>query len=293
MKKIMNYLKLIRIKQWVKNIIVLLPYIFGKMIKVETLQNGICAFFSFCCLASSVYILNDIKDIESDKKHPIKCMRVIASGAISMRNAVLVQVILFFGGIFLIGVSNSSNILGAFTIYVMYFVVNIFYSLKGKNIPLVDIFILVLGFLLRLFYGSVIEGVEVSVWLYLVIISGAFYLGLGKRRNELKLLELDSNREGRPVLKYYSYKFLDKNLYSFQTLVIIFYSLWCANYPQIGKSRLLLCTIPIVILIALKYSMSIEQDDAEGDPTDTIMGDKVLLGLILIYGIVLIGIVYI
>lgn len=293
MNTLRKYMKMIRVKQWIKNIIVLLPFIFGKILDNETIRNGICAFFSFCCLASAVYIMNDIKDIESDRKHPVKCMRIIASGEISIFNARITQIFLLLLGLLFIWISNCNNIGSAFIIYGIYLCINVFYTFKGKDIQLLDIFILALGFLLRLYFGSVMESVEVSAWLYLVIIFGAFYLGLGKRRNELSLLENDSNREGRKVLKKYSYQFLDKNMYSCQTLIIVFYSLWCANYPQEDKRSILLCTIPVVMLIAMKYSSAIEQEDAEGDPTDMIIGDRFLLGLIVVYAVLLLAVIYV
>ena len=153
-----------------------------------------------------------------------------------------------------------------------------------------DIAILVSGFLLRVLYGSEIMGIEISNWLYLTVISMSFYLGLGKRRNELV-----KSTEGttRKVLQFYNHSFLDKNMYMCLALTITFYSLWSVDpltISRIGNSNLF-WTVPLVILICMKYSLTIE-GNSDGDPVEVVFRDKTLLALILFFGVITMGIIY-
>lgn len=279
----MKYIRLMRVKQYIKNILIFAPIIFGLQItNIKLLKKSIVGFFIFSLVCSTIYIINDINDIEKDKLHEIKKSRPLASGAIKIKDAILLIIILFFSVIILnmlfINMKQSNIIL------LIYFILNILYSIKLKYIPLLDIVIIVSGFVLRLLYGGVITGIPISNLMYLTVISISFYLALGKRRNEI----LKCGTETRTVLSKYTLQFLDKNMYMFLGLSIIFYSLWCLNMNQ---NDYYLYTVPIVMLICMKYSMDIESDSF-GDPADVIIGDKVLLILGLFYGILILFILY-
>lgn len=277
-------------KQWLKNGIVFLPMFFGRAISTTILIKSIVAFFAFSFLASSIYIINDIADIEKDKMHPVKCKRPLASGTVGKSSAVFVSFFLLICGYVLTFkcCSNSITLLWTSFVYWMYYVLNLFYTFRGKHIPLLDVVILASGFLLRLFFGSFVTNIVVSKWLYMVIMFGAFYLGLGKRRNELKKISNSNRGESRAVLQHYTYSFLDKNMYLCMALTIMFYSLWCADYTE--KGNMLIFTIPLVLILAMKYSLSVENEDSEGDPTDVILEDKVfiILGILLIVALIVI-----
>ena len=163
-------------------------------------------------------------------------------------------------------------------ILIVYLILNMLYSKFLKNIPIIDVICLVTGFVLRVVYGASIIDVEVSNWLYLTIISFSFYLALGKRRNELQ-----AGTDTRVVLKYYNKDFLDKNMYMFLTLMIVFYSMWCVDASNIVKfDNKLIFTVPILMIICMKYSMNIERQ-SEGDPVEILFSDKVLMALVLIF----------
>lgn len=166
----------------------------------------------------------------------------------------------------------------------VYILINLAYSFGLKNIPLVDVTILVFGFLLRVLYGASIINVEVSNWLYLTVISSSFYLGLGKRRNEIK----KSGAKSRKVLTYYNEEFLDKNMYMCLALSIVFYSLWCASHTK----PMMIWTVPLVILLCMRYSMDVE-NDSFGDPVDVMYSDVFLMILAISVGMILFGIIYI
>ena len=285
---IKNYIKLMRPKHYLKNILIMLPLVFsGSIFDIKKDIVTILGLLSFCFAASFVYVINDIKDREKDKLHEKKKNRPIASGMISVRNAIIF-------GILLLALSYIFNLLGtkqflsiSYICIIIYVILNILYSFGLKDIPLLDVAILVSGFLIRVLYGSSLINVEVSNWLYLTIISISFYLGLGKRRNELS-----KSSTTRKVLKYYNREFLDKNMYMCLSISIIFYSLWCVDPITVSKTNnLLIWTIPMIILLCMKYSMDIE-NDGYGDPVDVITDDKVLLLLSLICGIYMFIVMY-
>ena len=180
----------------------------------------------------------------------------------------------------------------AMTIMLVYFVCNLGYSLGLKNIPFLDIVLLVMGFMLRVLYGAAIIGSGVSAWVYLTVISLSFYLGLGKRRNELKKSKGETST--RKVLSFYSFEFLDKFMYLCLTLAVAFYALWSADAEievKYGTDKLI-WTVPLVIVLLMKYSADIESN-SYGDPVDVITHDKVLVLLSFIFALVLFGLIYI
>lgn len=284
-----KYLKLMRVHHYLKNILIFLPIVFSKnLFNDNLLFKSILGFISFSILSSIVYIINDIEDIEKDRRHPKKCTRPLAAGEISISSAYMLVITILVIGIILNFIVCWSNIKG-WILITLYLGLNFAYSKGLKNIPIIDLAILVSGFFIRVLYGSAITGIEVSKWLYLIIISMSFYLGLGKRRNEL-------GKEGavtRKVLSYYNHNFLDKNMYMFLGLTIMFYSLWCVDEITLIRysDKQIIWTVPIVMIICMKYSLNIE-GDSDGDPVNVLLGDKVLIMLVLMYIFIMLAIIY-
>ena len=282
----MKYLKLMRVKHYLKNGLVALPLIFaGLLLDFNSIYKTIIAFLVFSFTASIVYIINDIKDIEKDKKHPIKKNRPLASGKVSVKGAIILIVIL---ALLICSILYFNNCLFNYStlIILLYLGLNLLYSFGLKNIPLLDVSILAFGFVLRVIYGGMIIGVEISNWLFLTILSVSFYMALGKRRNELIKLK---DGKTRNVLKYYNKDFLDKNMYMFLSLSIVFYSLWST---MAIKDNLFKYSVIFVILILMKYSMDVESD-GYGDPVDVILNDYILLIIVIVYLIFTLGVLYI
>ncbi len=277
---ILNMLQLMRIPHYLKNGLIFLPAVFaGEFFHLPVLHACLLGFISFSLLSSAVYIINDIRDIESDRMHDVKKNRPLASGAVSITQAVLLAGILFLFSIIFHDIAVGVDIYSGFLLFA-YLGLNILYSWGFKNIPLVDVVLLVSGFLLRILYGGAITWLDVSSWMYLTVIAMSFYLSLGKRRNEIK----KQGNNARKVLAYYTSSFLEKNMYMCLAVTIVFYSLWCVDQSTIA-ARLggnLLWTVPLVMLICMKYSMNIE-GDSFGDPVDIVIHDKALLSLIGFY----------
>lgn len=283
--KLKNYIKLMRFKHCIKNILILLPLIFsGSFFVTEKLIPAVFAFVSFTFLASSVYALNDICDREKDRMHPRKKNRPIASGAVSVKEGIVIFAVSFMLSM-LANYFTGGGIL-SYACLLVYFAMNVFYSGGIKNVPILDVVILAAGFMIRLIYGGIATDMEISGWLYLTIIMVSFYMGMGKRRNELD--RKGENTSTRGVLKYYSYAFLYKNMYMCLGLAEVFYALWAMDTGV----RFMLWTVPLIIVAGLKYSLDIEGED-DGDPVEVIAADKILWILILLYSAVVITLIYV
>jgi len=277
-----TYLQLLRIHHWIKNILIFIPLFFSvSFFNNSFIASAIFGFICFSFISSIVYILNDIRDREKDRLHSIKCRRPLASGEIPVLHAVIVLIILsMFLIILLIILRIQGNHLfniKSIGLMLLYVVLNIAYSWGLKNIPIVDITILASGYIIRVLFGSIIIGVNISVWLYLMITLGAYYMGLGKRRNEITD---DETGTTRTVMKFYSHNFFDKNMYVCQTLCVVFYTLWSIDSVTVERfhTSAFVYTIPVVFIIFLKYSLNVETK-TDGDPTSVLLGDKVLLSL--------------
>ena len=282
-----KYLKLMRIHHYLKNLLVFAALACsGMLFDSRKLLSCILGFFAFSLISSVVYIINDIMDREKDRCHPKKRFRPIASGAVSP-----VQAGFLAGGLFLLALLCNGLIFSipATALLLGYLILNLGYSLGLKKIPLVDVAILVSGFWIRVLYGALITGIQISDWLYLTIVMLAFFLALGKRRNELK-----HNKAGetRDVLKAYPIAFLDKSMYMCLTLAIVFYTLWTMTEETVlAYGQYLIYTVPIVMLIIMKYSMDIE-GDSDGDPVEVLVHDHFLMVLCLIYLLSMLAILY-
>lgn len=293
MKKILLYIKLIRVKHWIKNLLVFLPLFFNaSLFDSDLFIKSAMAFFIFSLISSIVYVVNDINDIEYDRNHVTKKNRPLASGKVSVREAYIIifVIFLFLLSLFLIVFSNieCDKVLLAL-IPIIYIVINILYSKFLKNIAIVDVFIIVIGFILRLIYGSVITGIVISNWLYLMIIFLSFYLAFGKRRNEF----IKHGTESRKSLNVYNVNFLDKNMYLCLSLAIICYSLWCVDPTTIARigNNYLLWSILILLSILFTYNLIIE-NGSDGDPVEVLLGNKILCLLVLVFCIYVSSIIY-
>ena len=282
---LLNYLQLLRLHHWIKNIIIFVPLLFSvSFFDISLVAGTVLGFVCFSLLSSGIYIFNDIRDIERDRLHNTKCRRPLASGKIPVYHALVALTVLF---LVLAGMLTTLGILGSrlcslksIGLLLLYMFLNIAYSWGLKNIPILDITILASGYVIRLLFGAVIAGVDISVWLYLVITLGAYYLGLGKRRNDVS-----ENERGAPgVMRFYSHNFLDKNMYVCKVLCLVFYALWSIDPATVERfhTSAFVYTIPLVFIIFLKYSLNIETEQ-DGDPTSVILHDKVLLSLCVVY----------
>ncbi len=286
-EKLKNYLKLIRVKHYIKNLLIFVPLFFGGFYSdLSKVTICIVGFILFSFASSIIYVFNDINDVEKDRLHSVKKNRPLASKKISIKNAYIVMFILvilvFLMALLLLKLSVNSI---AFLFVILYIILNLLYSKFLKNIVLVDVVVLVLGFLIRLFFGAYLIDVSISNWLYLTVMSGAFYMGFGKRRNEI----IKSNKNTREVLKFYNKEFLDKSMYVCLTLTVVFYSMWTVDPTIISRinNDLLIWTVPLVMIILFQYSLAVEKNSF-GDPVDVVFHNKYIILSILVYILIMV-----
>ncbi len=286
-----NILSLIRVKHYFKNLLVFLPLIFsGRLFEQNSFLICLVIFVCFCFTSSIVYVFNDLKDIENDKQHPLKKHRPLASGKITKGQAVAIMVCLLILVMFIQIMLANFKICSLNAIYmcilvlIAYLILNVLYSLYLKNVPIFDILILSSGFLLRIWASGVVLNIPISNWLFLTVFSGSLFLGLGKRRNEM----IKNKHNSRSVLKYYTQEFLDKNMYTFLAITLVFYSLWCVD---VNISPLLIYSVIFIVFIFMRYTLDVEKD-SYGDPIEVVFNDKILLFTIIIYILYVGGIIY-
>lgn len=275
--EVKKYFQLIRIDHWIKNILLFVPMFCGKALSFENICITILGFIAFGLCTSFVYIINDIMDIDNDKLHPRKKHRPLSSGQIKINVALGIAIILLFLSFLFNYIISSSFFNLSYLLLFVYIVINLFYSCFLKNLVIIDIVLLTLGFVLRIYYGASLINIEVSDWLFLTIMCGALFFGLGKRKKEMI-----SDINTRESLLKYNKVFLDKFQYIALNLTLVFYSFWA----MMQSDNYLLYTIPLVIVIFMRYCLIVETK-FEGDPVTVFYSDKVLISLCAIYMMVM------
>ena len=285
-----NIFKLLRPQQWMKNGVVLAGLIFSGQAANPAYQNiSLLTLVVFCFLASAVYTLNDIVDINRDRQHPLKKNRPLAAGKISVATAGVIGLILALGGLVLsyyIG-------LGLFYVAISYLVLNILYTFVLKNIVIIDVMSIAAGFVLRALAGAVAINVEFSNWLLIATFVLALFLGLGKRRHELMFLEKEASSH-RKILEKYSPYLLDQLIGVVTASTVITYLFYTLSEEVRDKlsTEYLYVTIPFVIYGIFRYLYLVHQEEKGGSPTKLLLADRPLLADVVLWLISVIVILY-
>lgn len=264
-------LTLLRPKHWIKNVFVLAPLVFaGQFLNHEALWNSGLAFVLFCLTSSMVYVLNDLVDVERDRRHPTKSkLRPIASGLVSKRSALILLALL--GLPVLVGAVIVPR-LGV--VLLAYLLLNVAYAFWLKHQPVIDIFSIAAGFVLRVFAGAVVLAVPMSGWMFVTTLSLSLYLGAVKRRQELR----SSGSDGRKVLEKYSVALVERYAEMSATGALVFYSMFVMSArPQ------LVMTVPLVMFGLFRYWFIVEQQEAGESPTEALLSDRILLATIVLW----------
>jgi 4-hydroxybenzoate polyprenyltransferase len=271
--------KVIRPRQWIKNSLLFAVLVFGG--RLDDLQSIISTIFGailFSLIASTVYIINDIVDRKSDQAHPIKKSRPIASGALSVRIAVITAAVLF-----IVSGISAYMLSQIFFLYCMlYLVLNLFYSYFFKHIVILDVLLLASFYVIRLYAGSTLVDIAyISPWLVMTTTFLALFMALGKRRAEL-VLSSEPAQEQRKVLESYTKNFLDQLIIVTLTLTILTYSLYTFSAPNLPDSNIMMLTIPFVIFGIFRYLYLVQAKNEGETPEEIIVSDLPLtLGIIL------------
>ncbi len=266
------YLKLIRVKQWVKNDFVLAPLLFSfQFTEIDSVLAAVYAFLAFSLAASAHYIVNDIQDREKDALHPQKKYRPLASGAISVRNALITGVLLLLGAVGCLAALGNIKVVGVITLYL---VMNVCYSGKLKDIVLLDVFVIAAGFVLRVYAGAYAIGTTVSSYIFMTTLFLALFLGFTKRKGEL----LRHGTASRPVLKEYGGGALDSYITAATALTIMSYAQWTMEpntLANLGTHRMIY-SIAFVIFGLFWYVYILGKYADSEDPTENLYKNKVL-----------------
>jgi decaprenyl-phosphate phosphoribosyltransferase len=264
-------IRLMRPKQWVKNGFVLAPLVFtGQFLNADAVGQALIAVALFCLASSATYIINDIQDVERDRKHPKKSIsRPIASGAVPVSTA-----------LFLLGLLYAVLITAWFlwptvvAVIIAYSLLNVAYTFFLKQQPVLDIFTIAIGFVLRVYAGAVALSVPVSSWMFITTLCLALYLAAVKRRQELS----QSGTDARQVLQKYSVSLVDRYAEMSATGALLFYSMFVMSArPE------LVITVPLVLFGLYRYWYVVEALDGGESPTDALFSDVQLLLAVLLW----------
>ena len=288
--KLSSIVRLMRPKQYIKNLFIFLPLFFAlKITDLQLLFNDFIAFIAFSLTASAIYILNDYHDIEEDRKHPRKKFRPLASGEIDKVQAIQIMIILSAFGFGLMAMLSWQAV-GILTVYVM---LNIAYSFYLKHVAILDVAIIAIGFVLRLFIGAAVTDIALSMWIVVMTFLLALFMALAKRRDDV-LIYMETGKKMRKVIDGYNLQFLDTAMAIMASVVIVAYTIYTTS-PDVTErfhTQYLYLTSLFVILGIMRYLQIAFVHLDSGSPTKIVFKDRfiqlVLLGWIITFA----GILY-
>ncbi|WP_027623486.1 decaprenyl-phosphate phosphoribosyltransferase [Clostridium lundense] len=277
-------IQIMRPKQWIKNSFVFAALVFsGKFIEMPLLLTNIKTFILFCLTSSTIYILNDLVDIEKDKLHPEKRNRPLPSGKISKGATIILDIL-----IFIIVVLLSIKNIKLFSILFTYLILNVFYSFKLKNVVIIDVMIITFGFVLRVEAGSISTNIPISPWLILCTTLLSLFLALNKRKSELITLENKSGSH-RKILEEYSIELINSMLTIVTPSILMAYCLYTFSSVQ---SRSMMLTIPFVLYGIFRYQYLMFKNNIGGKPEDIFTKDIPFLINIILWIVSVLIIIY-
>ncbi len=281
--------KTMRPRQWTKNVFIFAALVFDKQLfVVDSFLRTLAGFALFCLISSSVYIFNDLADVEADRQHPEKKNRPIASGKLSVSAAWVAGIVIVIFTFALAWLLSP----GFELVIMAYFVINLAYSKWLKHIAILDVLIISLGFVLRVGAGVTLIAVErFSPWLYIVMFLLSLFLGFGKRRAELALLAHGAGSH-RKVLDGYTLPLLDQYIMIVSGTTIVAYSLYTFSAPNVPENHSMMLTIPFMVYAIFRYLYLIEVKHAGGTPEEVLLSDRPFQASMLLWAITVIVIFY-
>lgn len=303
-----DIIRLLRPRQWIKNFAIFAALLFsGQLFNIDVLLRVSYGFLIFCALSSSIYVINDLFDIEKDRIHPFKRFRPLAHGDVSPRVAVVLAIILAL----VAGIASFFIDPAFFVITVIYFVLNLSYSAYLKHIEIIDILTVATGYILRVFAGEIVSDSHISAWLFLTVISLSLFLAIGKRRSEITLMSHQPGAQlnTRKTLSHYTDKLLDVYLSIFATSTFMSYSLFTFlenpsglqfNFTLVPADILgtylqrkwLMVTIIPVAYGLMRYLQRIYEKHEGESPERVLFSDRPLLISVVVWSLLVIIITY-
>lgn len=298
--------KTVRPRQWVKNLALFAPIVFSGLLFIDGYFGIICeAFVVFVILSSGVYIFNDLIDVPSDRLHPFKKKRPIASGELPVAVAVFAMITCF-----VVAIAWSLQISYFFFLTSMvYLAIQFFYTLWLKKIAILDVLTIASGYILRVYAGGFAINAHMDVWFLLTVVSASLFLAVGKRRCEMTLLKSNGAGAVRATLKHYTEPLLDLYTGMFATTTWLTYAMFTFNHPRIVpkgvvltimadlprtliSEKLLMVTTPLVIYGVMRYLLLIYERNEGESPERVLLTDKALITTMIVWGLMTIGLIY-
>lgn len=289
-----NLIRLIRPKQWIKNLIVLLPVFFGgALLHPSAIYAGLITALSFSFAASSIYCLNDIIDIEDDKHHPIKCNRPLASGAISISQGYTLMVLMFIlsmASTFLL----YDHQLETAGVIAFYWLLNIGYCLKLKQYAIIDVCIVAFGFVLRVLAGGVSTSIHLSKWIVLMTFLLMLFLSFAKRRDDVVRMNETGHAPRQNTIRY-NLTFINQAITITSSVTLVCYIMYTVSPETIQNfhTDYLYLTSVFVLVGLLRYIQITVVDKKSGDPTKVILYDRFTQLIVLAFGLAFLFIIYV
>jgi decaprenyl-phosphate phosphoribosyltransferase len=269
-----NLLYLIRPHHYIKNVFILLPLFFsGELINVSQIFNGLIAFVAFSISASAIYIFNDYMDIKNDRKHPKKKYRPLANGSINKNTGLFLMIVFLITGVFVMYFVSINSLI----VLIIYIILNLLYSLKLKQISLLDICIISIGFVLRLYVGSFAYNVELEFWIIVMTFLLALFLALAKRRDDVLILN-NTKTKMRKSIDGYNLKLIDESMSIMSSVIIVAYIQYTTSFKIIEKfnNENLYLTSLFVIFGIMRYLQITLVKKKSGSPTEVVLKDKII-----------------
>lgn len=294
----------IRPRQWTKNFAVFIGVVFAQRLLNPLLcERAVLACVIFCFASSSMYLFNDVRDVEKDRQHPVKRLRPLASGQLPVSWAITAMIVLLLlcavlaSLLFLLPIPIGQDIFAAYggtnllfsLVIVAYLTLMVLYNLFLKNMVLIDVFTIAFGFILRIVAGAVVVAVSISAWLYLVTCFLSLFLALAKRRHELVLLQDDASLH-RQILKEYSIPMLDQMITITVTGAIVSYSLYTVE-GNTGGHRLIV-TVPLVLFGMFRYLYLVYMRKEGGSPEEVLLRDRYMFITVILCTASIIAVLY-
>jgi len=286
------WMRLIRPKQWIKNAFIFVPLFFGgALFHVDALLCGIITFFSFSFAASSIYCLNDIIDVEADRRHPVKCHRPIASGVISINHAYILMLLMFALSIGIACVLGSLEVIGIITFY---WLLNLAYCGKLKQYAIIDVCIVAFGFVLRLLAGGVATHIMLSKWIVLMTFLITLFMSFAKRRDDVLRMEKTGEAPRKNTIRY-NLTFINQAITITASVTLVCYIMYTVSPEVIANfhTENLYLTTVFVLVGLLRYIQIAVVDQKSGDPTKIILRDRITQCIVLGWLLSFLFIIYI
>ena len=291
-----NILKLIRPHQWLKNAFVLMPMFFGgSLLDPEDIRASVLTFLAYSFVASSVYCFNDINDVEADRRHPVKCKRPLASGAVSMGTAWMLMALMFvLAALMTALLGDREHILKVGGVLLFYYILNICYCAKLKQYAIVDVCIVAFGFVLRVLAGGFATDITLSKWLVLMTFLLTLFLSFAKRRDDV----LRMNETGEPPRKNtirYNLTFINQAITITASVTLVCYIMYTVSPEVVARlgSDLLYLTSVFVLLGLLRYMQITVVDKKSGDPTKIMLRDRFTQLVVVLWALTFLILIYI